>query len=185
MPSVNLTPQQQATIDAANAKLASAKSALDAATSDAQSRLGDLNRCNCGKGKRIGGMCTPLKTKYEFPNLGNISDCVESPNINKCRTDCCEQDTCKQRVTTYNNSISVYNAAKTNFSTAQANLQSTLDAIAKDPTIDANAGIINNEIAAQKSNDNLKWLFFGLAAVIIVGAAIFIGIKVLKGGASA
>lgn len=184
MPQVSLTPQQEATIAAANKDLATAKAALDSATTEANSRLADLNRCNCGKGKNIAGNCTPLKSKTEFPNLANVGSCIEAPNINNCRTDCCEQSTCKNRVNAYNNSISVYVGAKTNYETAKNNLDVVLAAIDKDPAVHENANIINNEIEAQKNKDMIKWLFFGLAALAIVVGAIFIGKKVIGGSAS-
>lgn len=183
MPTVSLTPQQQATIDAANKVLAQAKSALDSATSSANDYLAALNRCYCGKGHTTvyGGKCAPLDSKVTFPNLASPDNCHHAADINTLITDCGEQTTCKQRVSDYNDRIATYNAALANYKTAKDNLQATLDAISKDPTVAANTDIINNQINAQKSKDMIKWLFFGLTAVIIIGAAIFIGLKILGG----
>lgn len=186
MPQVSLTPQQEATIAAANKELANAKVALDSATTEANSRLGDLNRCNCGKGKLIiktsgysAGTCVPLTSQVSFPNLADPSKCIDAPKINNCTTDCCEKSTCKNRAVAYNNSIAAYNGAKSNYDTAKNNLDIVLAAIDKDPAVHENANIINNEINAQKQKDMIKWLFFGLAALVIVGGAIYIGTRVL------
>lgn len=180
MAEVKLTPAQQSQIDVANAKLSSAKSEFDSATTDAGNKLSDMNRCVCGKGKSL-GRCYPLKATYTFPNLADSKYCGHPPDINKCNTDCCKESTCTERVNTYNTAIGVYNATKVNYETAKDNLKSVLDAIAKDPTVGVNAGIIVKEIDAQKSKDMIKWAFFGLTAVIIVGAAIFIGMRMVGG----
>lgn len=185
MPSVSLTPSQEAQIKAANDALSAAKSTLDSSTASANDYLAALNRCHCGKGKRIGGTCTPLRTTYTFPNLANLNDCIEPPNINKLVTDCGKQSTCKDRVTQYNDKISIYNTAKSNYDLAKSNYDAVMAEISKDPTVAANTSIINSEIDAQKSKDNVKWLFFGLAAVLIVGGAIFIGVKLLGGRSAA
>ena len=192
MATVSLTPQQQAQVDSANAALASAKSALDSAANDSQAKLAALNRCHCGSGKLAvkrggipAGTCFPLMNTVQFPNAANPTQCIAADFTKNCKTDCCDKDSCESKVSTYNDSLSVYNAANNGYNTAKNNLKAVLDAIAADPTTQANANIIIEGIQADKSKDMIKWLFFGLAAVLIVGGAIWVGMKVIRGGAAA
>lgn len=171
------TPAQQKRIDDANAQLAEAKSRLDSAISDGNSKLADLNRCNCGKGKNLMGACTPLKTKYEFPNLANVGDCIETPFPNDCKTDCCKRDTCKDRVTTYNDSISVYNSAKSNYDTAKSNLDTVLTAIGQEIKTDPNQQQAITEIEANAKAVKAKWIFFGLCVLVVLAGGIYFGVK--------
>lgn len=141
-----------------------ATSALTSATKDAQTKLSDLNRCNCGKGKYViktggypAGTCTPLTEQVSFPSLADPGKCVSPPNINNCKTDCCSQSTCTSRVNTYNSAIGVYNAAVQNLAVAN---KAKADAIATDPSI-------ANEVANRKTK-NAVIITIVVAVVAIV-----------------
>lgn len=171
------TTGQQAEIDGANIQLSNAKSALDTATADAQSKLADMNRCNCGGGKNLSGTCTPLKHQVSFPDQGNPSDCIEKPNINKCKTDCCSKSTCVSRVNTYNASLSLYNTAKINYDNAKRNLDAVLNSVSQQVKNDPTVIEATNQINANASINKTKWIFFGLIMLVIIGVGSFLGIK--------
>lgn len=221
MPSVTLTPQQQASIDAANAILAEAQKGFDNALSNFNSAKD--NFCNGGwwnyltncdvKNAQSKALTTTLTLvslgTFGIPSIINNWTQKKWEKPTSCQNaidkgillkwdcdrgtgDCKSVDGCNNRVNQYNEKLTLINNAavavegeKTKLQSAKDNLNTVLDAIAKDPTTSANAAIINNQIAAQKQKDMLKWLFFGLAAVLIVGGAIWIGMKVLGGKSAA
>lgn len=167
---------QQAQIDSANAQLASAKTALDNATSDAHTKLSDLNRCNCGKGK-VNKKCRPLENSVSFPDLANISDCHAPAPLDNCTTDCCSKDTCEARVNAYNTAIATYNTATTNYTTAQANLKSVLDSVGQQVANDPNVIATTNQINADAKLAIYKWSFFGILVFISLLAGAYVWIK--------
>lgn len=223
MPTVNLTAQQQATIDTANKTLADAQKAYDSALNNFNSVKDNfcnqgwwsyLNNCDIrnaqsktlnttlaiAQGVVIIGQVANLINGWTQKRWDKPSSCqnaIDKGIILKweCHSgtgDCKSKDGCNNRVNQYNDKLSNYYSSLTTvggagdlLNSAKDNLNTVLDAIAKDPTTGANAGIINHEIDVQKSKDTIKWLFFGLAAVIIVGGAILIGMRVLSGRASA
>lgn len=106
--------------------------------------------------------------------------------------DCKEVSGCNDRVNEYNaklngitNAAVQLDGASKLVQSAKDALNAVLDFIAKDPTVKNNKDLADKEIDAQKQKDMIKWLFFGLAAVLIVGGAIYIGTRMIKGGASA
>lgn len=223
MPSVSLTPQQQASIDAANVVLATAQKGYDNAIANLSSVKDNL--CNAGwwsyltncdvKNVQSKALNVSLTLAYLSGPYGIAANVInnwtqkrwEKPSscqdaIDKgiivtweCHRgtgDCIRKEGCDNRVNEYNAKLNGYYSAATQVDGAKAALQSAkdglttaLNAIAADPTVVANQNIITTQIDAQKQKDMIKWAFFGLATVIIVGAAIFIGMKLLKGKSAA
>lgn len=217
MPQVNLTPQQQASIDAANVILANAQKDFDNALSNFNAAKD--NFCNGGwwnyltdcdvKNAQSKALTTSLTvvsvalaglpsiinnwTQKKWAKPSSCQDAIDRGillkwDCDRGHGDCVKSSGCNDRVKQYNDKLTLINNAavvvegeKQKLQSAKDNLNTVLDAIAKDPTTNANANIINNEINAQKQKDMIKWLFFGLAAVVIVGGAIFVGMKVLGG----
>lgn len=185
MPTVSLTPQQQATIDAANNTLSLAKKALDASTLE----LSNRDQTAHASFNAV-MLCSGFKGKTKDFQLLDKSACQTC--VSGCK-DCggagAQQiHTCQSRVAQFNNDYnswygyqSTVTAKLADYNAAKENLTVALNAISKDPTTAANTDIINNQINATKSKDMIKWLFFGLTAALIVGAALFIGIKMLGG----
>lgn len=141
-----------------------ATAVLTSATKDAQTKLSNLNRCNCGKGKlaikRAGipaGTCAPLTSQVSFPSLADTSNCIDPDSIASCKTDCCSKSTCISNVNTYNSAIGVYNAAVQNLAVAN---KAKADAIATDPSI-------ANEVANRKTK-NAVIITIVIAVVAIV-----------------
>lgn len=136
-----------------------------AANSTAQIALANLNRCVCGKGRSTtGNHCRPLENNVTFPNLASTGDCKEPPFYNNCKTDCCDQKTCVEKVNNYNASISAYNTAKANYDAAVTNKSNF---IATDP---ASQGIIGAAEGLARA-EQYKWIFFGIVVVVIAIAA--------------
>lgn len=223
MPQVSLTSQQQASVDAANAILATAQKGYDSAISTFNAAKNEF--CNNGwwnyltdcdiRNAQSKTLTTSLSissiitlgipvasiinnwTQKKWAKPSSCQDAIDKGvlltwDCQHGTGDCQKKDTCNNKVADYNSHLSAYynaatvvDGAKRSLQSAKDNLNTVLDAIAKDPTTGANEAIINNQIDAQKSTDMIKWLFFGLAAVAIVGGAIFIGMRVLSGRASA
>lgn len=173
---MSYTSAQQSQIDVANAQLASAKSVLDNASADAQSRLADMNRCNCGKGKR-GNRCVPLHDQISFPNLASTGECEEPPFVNNCKTDCCSKKTCIDRVNAYNGSISVYNTAQTNYDNAKRNLDNVLNSVGEQVKNDPSTILEKDKIAEEAKIAKLKWGFLGFIILSIIGIGTYMAFK--------
>lgn len=221
MPTVNLTPQQQASVDAANKVLADAQASYDKALSNFNAVKSNfcggwwnyLSNCDIRNADSkalnaalayawtnpfgIAANVLHNWTQKKWTPPSSCDDAIQKGTIVtwECHTgkgDCKSKSGCNDRVGEYNAKLDgIYAAAnaldgeKVKIKSAKENLDAVLDAIAKDPTVSANANIINNEINAQKQKDMIKWAFFGLAAILIVGGAIWLGMKVLRGGGSA
>lgn len=220
MPTVNLTPQQQAQVDSANQTLAVAQGSYDGAINNYNALKADF--CNNGwwnyltncdvknaqsKALNVGLAGLSVWT-FGVPSIVNNwtqkkwekpSSCQNAIDkgilltwdCDRGKGDCISSKGCNDRVGQYNakligisNAASAVEGEAAKLKSAKDNLSTVLDAIAKDPTVQGNIDIINKGIDAQKQKDMIKWLFFGLAAVLIVGGAIWIGMKTLRGGSA-
>lgn len=174
-----LSSQQQATVDAANAALAAAKSALDAANADLGAKKTDMT-------DYYNSYMVNCKYKWDMPSLGQLWEtdgCDGQVNASK-HPGCGSKDTCKQRVTEYNGKVGSFNAAVTNvdtkqsaFNTAKDNLDAVMNAIKNDPVIAGGIAVEINKEDEKAKAERLKWIFFGLIALLVVGAAVFVFIK--------
>lgn len=165
------TAAQQAKLDAAMAEYNAASAKSNASITDAQTKLSDLNRCVCGKGK-VSGACRPLTDTVSFPNLADASNCKTPNPLADCVTDCCSKDTCIAAVNNYNNSISAMDAATSERILAEQKVDAINAELAGDPDVviasaGAAAGAAANGLALKQ-----KYYFFGIA-IIVVGGLIF------------
>lgn len=213
MPTVQLTPQQQASVDAANQVLAQAQANYDKALANFNSVKN--NFCNDGwwhyltdcdvrnaQSKVLDNPFTIYgvisgwtQKKWEKP-----SSCQEAIDkgilltwdCDRGKGDCKSVSGCNDRVGQYNAKLEGYysasgqlHGASLQVQSAKDNLNTVLDNIGKDPTVKANENLLKDELDAKQSKETLKWIFFGVATILIVGAAIWIGSRMVKGGASA
>lgn len=212
MPTVSLTPQQQASVDAANQVLANAQSVYDKALANFNSVKNNfcndgwwhyLTDCDVRNAQSkvldnpftiVGVISGWTQKKWEKP-----SSCQEAIDkgilltwdCDRGKGECKSVKGCNDRVGQYNAKLEGYysasgqlHGASLQVQSAKTNLETVLANIAKDPTVQGNVDLANAEIEAKKQKELVKWAFFGLAAVIIVGEAIWIGTKLLKGGSA-
>ena len=223
MPTVSLTAQQQAQVDAANKVLSDAQGSYDGAIANFNSYKNQfcdgwwnyLTNCDVknaqSKALNAGLAASAVVTfgvpvasilnnwtqkKWEKPS--SCQNAIDkgpllSWDCDRGTGDCISVSGCNNRVNQYNAKLNdIYSAAlavdgeKAKVQSAKDNLNTVLAAIANDPAHKANVDIIDKEIDAQKQKDIVKWIFFGLAAVIIVGGALYIGTRMIgRGGAAA
>lgn len=217
MPSLQLTPSQQAAIDAANKTLADAQAAYDKQLAIFNSVKDNL--CNQGwwqyltdcDVRNVQSTATRLLVSFSGPlgwliNEGaqkkwtkpsSCKDAIEKGIILKweCKVghgNCIKKEGCNDRVKQYNEKLQGYYSAAQQLEgasllvqSAKTNLTAVVEGIQKDPTVQANADIIKNEENQEASKKRLNIIFFGLAALLIVGLAVYFGAKVFKAGASA
>jgi len=121
----------------------------------------------------------------DMPYLGHkyIGDCKAclpySPikvGLCKCRGSCCSKDTCEANRKTYNDIVDYYvkatsdlATATTNFNTAKTNLNIIVEAIKNSPEGQALIAAAEEE----QKKQTIKWIFFGLAVLVIIGVAFF------------
>lgn len=149
--------------------IANATNEVIKTTTLAQERVSALNRCNCGKGKFFipqagnpSGTCTPYRVITTFPNLANVSDCIDPPFANECKTDCCSKQKCETQVNDYNLSIGYYNAAIQNLKVAEQALQFATE---NDPEI-------KQELQNQKDQDKNRQLRNGIIWFVVISAVL-------------
>lgn len=176
MPTVSLTPQQQAQIDAANAALASAQADYNAKKYDADQEYKNV--------KQKYDAFLAAECKYPFqPSLEEQISGYGALNPESCGFKLgCNKEECLGYVSVWNVHYKAWTTkdllarqSKQALDSAKANLDKVLDAIAKDPTIAANQSILEEEVRGEKNKEVVKWLFFGAAVILIVWAAIKIG----------
>lgn len=220
MPTVSLTAQQQATVDAANKVLADAQATHDGALANYNAARANfcgnwwnyLTNCDIRKADSRAlnqalavaattpaGVIANIIHNWTQKSWAKPTSCQEaidkgvliSWECHRGSSPCISKEGCNDRIADYNRELnkvygtaSALDGAKGTLSSAKDNLAVVLDAIAKDPTVQGNVDIINKGIDAQKQKDMIKWAFFGLAAVLIVGGAIYIGTRMLKGGSA-
>lgn len=222
MPTVSLTPQQQATVDAANKVLSDAQAGYDGAINNYNAIKNDfcnnwwnyLTDCDI-KNAQSKALTTALNasaiatgfvpvlsilnnwTQKKWEKPSSCQNAIDRGPLLKWDCDrgkgaCVSVKGCNDRVGQYNGKLQdIYSAAiavegqLAKVTSAKENLNTVLDSIGKDPTVKINEGLIKDELDAKQAKERLKWLFFGLAAVLIVGGAIWIGMRMLKGGSAA
>lgn len=171
---------QQSQIDNANAQVATAKSAMDSAYATAKPAHDNLFKCVAGKGSTSNCKDGQPLGAGKFPTFGNLAsagDCKICNALKDCKSDCCKEETCVNRVNDYNSAIGVYNVAKKNYDTAKSNLDSVLNSIGQEVQNDPSVIATTNEINANASVKKQKWTFFGLAVLVIIGSGIYLGLK--------
>lgn len=124
-----------------------------------------LNRCNCGKGKTLTGVCTPYKSIITFPTVASAQDCITPPPINNCKSDCCDKQTCESKVVEYNLAVGYYNSA---VSVLDAANKAKANFVATDPAILADIEAQEEQAAIARQ----KWYFAGIV-VLVLGVLTF------------
>lgn len=101
--------------------------------------------------------------------------------------DCVKKETCDTRVNDYNRRLNdIYNAmpaidgANNKVQSAKQNLKNVLDGIAADPTTAGNIAANTAAVAGDKKAQMIKWLLFGLIALVIISGAIFLVVRMGK-----
>lgn len=176
------TAQQQTKIDAAKASLDAAQRIMDNAKADAESKYSALSRCVKGKGDPGAGACKggqPLSASKmpAFLTAANPQDCRVCGPLLGCKTDCCKEDTCKNRVNDYNASLTTYSSAKTAYATAKSNYDTVLNQITielqNDPELQGQIAASTAEAQAEGKIRIIKWTVFGIIVVIVVGTFVY------------
>lgn len=175
-----MTAEQKAKLDAAKAKLNAAQSVLDSATADANTKYSLLGSCvkgkgttnNCSDGQPLGSGAYPA-----FGSTGNPGACKICNSLKDCKSDCCNEATCSQRMTAYNSGITAYNTAKAAYDTAKKNYDTILNEVdvelSNDPDTVAAAAAAAANAQAQGNANLVKWIIIGGVIFLLVGGWVY------------
>lgn len=158
----------QTSFDNATAALSSAtanKNSSYTVASDAYNAVGKCvggkgSTTNCPNGQPLGGnVYGPFLSSL---NPGHCKICNSLPN---CTTDCCSEQTCKDRINDYNSKLSSYNSNVGNYNTAKSNFDAAKIALEAHPDYNAAA------IQAKGTSDTRKTVI-----IVLVVAAVVVGV---------
>lgn len=173
MPTIVYSPAQQAQLDAANKAVADAQANLLSYTNAVNSEYNSMNSVfgnvnkNCYK-----NLPQSLTQQLSIGNMDGNSCCTHvwhsSAEVNACHKSVSDFNYYFNNWKSYSAQVVI---AKSNLDTAQKALQNLTNTLNQDPNV---ASQINaNAQMAQTTKS--KWLFFGIAVIIIAAAAFFVG----------
>lgn len=123
-------------VAAATTAYNAAVAARDSSYAAAQTAHADLFKCVKGKGAPNNCKDGQPLASDKYPVFGanfNITDCKICNSLSNCQTDCCKEETCRDRGTDYNNRVLQYNLEVSNVASKKSILDTANANLANDP----------------------------------------------------